>query len=337
MQDLNVEKQFAGDSQGSSVKPTPNDPPWSSAMAFLLWLISIGLIFFLPALFILPYLISKNIQISENPELTNAIIADPVAIAISLGATFAAHVLTMIAAWLVVTRYREFSFTEMLGWRWGGFKFWHGLLILIGVYAVAISLTTLLGSQENEMSKLLESSRSAVILVAIIATFSAPLVEEVIYRGVVYSAFQRTFKTPIGNYIEFLSYFGFIKYLIEKMRKIAFFQNARVAVENLQSKYHVHFAVIFVTMIFAGVHFPQYYPDYAQIISICLVSLVITIIRVKTDNLLPCIAFHLAFNGIQSAILIAQLYLPLPESLDALPENTSGIIHFVSSLTFFLI
>jgi membrane protease YdiL (CAAX protease family) len=46
--------------------------------------------------------------------------------------------------------------------------------------------------QENDLTRILKSSRLAVFLVAFLATFTAPIAEEVVYRGILYSAFQRT-------------------------------------------------------------------------------------------------------------------------------------------------
>ncbi len=292
MQEFNQEKQIEQSAPESEKKveasiieekPTPNNPPWNSFFAFLLWFTSVGLIAFVPSLIILAYLFSKNIKLSDNVELGKTLLSDPTAVVVGLSGTILAHLLTIVFAWFIVTKYNTYSFKEMLGWRWGGFKFWHGFVILIGVYAFALTMVNLLGAQENEMTRILQSSRTAVFMVAILATFSAPIVEEVVYRGVLYSAFQRTFNST--------------------------------------------FAVIIVTTLFAAVHIPQYLPDYATIISICFVSLVITLIRVKTDNLLPCIIFHMFFNGIQSVLMILQPYLPLPESLEAVPEKSSLFVY----------
>ncbi len=297
MQEFNQEKQIEqnevelSETRETSIiveKPSPNNPPWNSFFAFLLWLTSVGLIVILPSLFLMPYLFGKNIQVADNTEFRNFLFSDPTAVVISLGGTMVAHLLTLVFAWFIVTKYNTYSFKEMLGWRWGGFKFWHGFAILIGVYAVALTMINLLGSQENEMTRILQSSRTAVFMVAILATFSAPIVEEVIYRGVLYSAFQRTVNST--------------------------------------------FAVIIVTALFAAVHIPQYSPDYATIISICFVSLVITLIRVKTDNLLPCIIFHMVFNGIQAVLMILHPYIPLPETLNPVPEKAS----FFLSLPYFV-
>lgn len=194
--------------------------------------------------------------------------SDPNAIAIAIGATFFAHILTLILGWLIVTQLKKYPFFKMIGWHWGGFRFWHAILLLIGIFTAVLILSNVLGSADNEMLKILRSSRRAVFIVAFLATFSAPFVEELVYRGVLYSAFQKTFNKTV--------------------------------------------AVIFVTTVFASVHFLQYYPDYTSLISITLLSLVITLIRVKTDNLLPCVVFHTLINGIQSILLLLAPYLPEP-------------------------
>jgi membrane protease YdiL (CAAX protease family) len=130
---------------------------------------------------------------------------------------------------------------------------------------LAAALTALIGEQDNELMRILRSSRSAVYIVAFLATFSAPIVEEVIYRGIIYSAFYKAF--------------GVVT------------------------------AVIAASTLFAGVHFLQYNGDITALIMICLLSLVLTLIRARTGNLLPCIVLHTVFNGIQSLLLILQPYI----------------------------
>ena len=263
---------------------SPNNPPFNSGFAFLLWFSSVLFILVVPVFFVIPYLIYRGVSVNDQAAMQKAITDEPNAVLFGLGGTILAHLLTIILAWVIVTKFNRYSFREMLGWNWGGFKIWHGVVILIGVYAVALALSGLLGSSDNEMLKILRSSPQAVYLVAFLATFTAPIVEEVVYRGVLYSAFQRTF--------------------------------------------NVAAAVILVTLIFAIVHVPQYYPDFATITSILLLSLILTLIRVKTDNLLPCIIFHTVFNGIQSILLLMRPFLPA--SMDPLQEPTvQTIIHLL--------
>ncbi|CAN5387830.1 hypothetical protein BH10ACI1_BH10ACI1_13540 [soil metagenome] len=257
--------------------PSPNNPPWNSWMALLVWLVSVVSIVVLPFLFLIPFLLMKNVNLSDQSALSDLLIKDPNAIILNIAAIFPAHLLTLLGAWLIVTRYRQFSFFEMLGWRWGGFKFWHGFLILVGFFIVAMVVSNFFPEQENELTQILKSSRTATILVAIMATFTAPIVEEIVYRGVLYSAFQRAFGVTA--------------------------------------------AVVSVTFLFAVIHVPQYYPSYSTIILIFLLSLILTLIRVRTKNLLPCIALHFAFNGIQSVILIAEPYLPKsPTEVQEIPN-----------------
>jgi membrane protease YdiL (CAAX protease family) len=68
-------------------------------------------------------------------------------------------------------------------------------------------------------------------------------------------------------------------------------------------------AVILVTLLFAVPHVPQYWPNIAVILSITLLSVALTVLRARTGRLLPCIAVHFVFNGIQSAIIVAEPYL----------------------------
>ncbi|MGI8469952.1 MAG: CPBP family intramembrane glutamic endopeptidase [Pyrinomonadaceae bacterium] len=116
---------------------------------------------------------------------------------------------------------------------------------------------------------MLESSRIVVFPIAFMAIFTAPLVEEVIYRGILYSSLQR--------------------------------------------KVGIVYAVIIVTLLFGLVHVPQYSknfsPDFSALIPLFLLSLTLTLIRVRTKNLLPCIVLHTIFNTVGSLSIILEPYL----------------------------
>ncbi|MEK7723819.1 MAG: CPBP family intramembrane glutamic endopeptidase, partial [Acidobacteriota bacterium] len=248
---------------------SPDNPPWSIWAAIGVWFASVLFIILLPNLFVLPYLAKQTFNLADAEKLKEFAQSDPTAIMLQLGAVIPAHLLTILLGWLVVTSFRKYSFKEMLGWEWNGFKIWHSIVIFVFFYLVALSLITIFGDVENDFERMLKNSRLAVYFVAFFATFTAPLVEEMVYRGLLYSAFQR--------------------------------------------KFGVSLAVVFVTLLFTLVHVPQYslnqVPDYASVITILLLSLTLTLIRVRTNNLLPCIVLHTVFNGIQSALLVAEPYL----------------------------
>lgn len=272
--EVNLQMDFPNDN------PAPNNPPWSSWAAFFVWFASVGFIVVIPGLFVFPYLAGQGIQFADKARLTEFLQNDPTTILISVIAIIPAHILTLVLAWAVVTKLNKFSFFETLGWKWCGFNWWNYLLILVAIFAIAGITSYYFPEQDNDLLKILRSSRAAVYVVAFIATFTAPLVEEVVYRGVLYSALQKSFGVPIG--------------------------------------------VFLVTVLFSAVHVYQYYPSYSTISLIVLLSLVLTLVRVRTKNLLPCVILHTIFNGIQSLLLILQPFL---ENIGA-QEKAAAFIHF---------
>jgi len=171
--------------------PIPNDPPWNSLEAIGLWIASVLLIVIVPAIFLLPYLASLDPPITDAQQIVEFAKNDPTSIFLQIFSILPAHLLTLALAWMIVTRGRRYSFRQTLGWERGGFRWWHYCIILIGFMVVAAGVTVYFPEQENELLRILKSSRSVVFIVAFVATFTAPIVEEVVYRGVIYSAFQR--------------------------------------------------------------------------------------------------------------------------------------------------
>jgi uncharacterized protein len=263
------EKQFTD-------QTVPNNPHWHPVVAVLVWLASVGFIFVFQSVLVFSFLINREMNASgvnvaeavenlRSMDLPTMLKKDPTLILIAISSVIIAHLFTILLAWMVVTKFGKVSFTEALGWKWNGFRVWMCFVIVALFYFYAAGMSWLFGSQDNELKQILESSRNAVYIIAFMATFSAPLVEEVIYRGILYSAFRKS----LG----------------------------------------VTFAVTLTTALFAAVHVPQYYPDLATILTICVLSLVLTLLREKTGNLLPCIVLHTIFNGSQSILLLLQPYL----------------------------
>ena len=249
----------------NTLPPTPNNPPWNSGAAFGVWVASIFFIFALQTLFVGIYILQNRDKFNDFGNLAEALKNNVGVNIYAIISVIPAHILTLLLCWLVVTNFRKFSFKQTLGWRFEKFKIWY-IFVLTGLFlAGAAGLTTYFGETDNELLRILRSSQYIVYLVAFMATFTAPLVEEVVYRGVMYSAFQRTFNPPT--------------------------------------------AVILVTFLFAIIHVPQYYPDFVAIGVICVLSLTLTLIRAYTNNLLPCIALHFVFNGVQSLFLVLQPFV----------------------------
>jgi membrane protease YdiL (CAAX protease family) len=112
------------------------------------------------------------------------------------------------------------------------------------------------------------------ILVAFFATFTAPLVEEVVYRGLLYSAFQR-----------------------------------RVGVALATVFVTILFTAVHVPQYSLGAN-----PDFAALIALFLLSLTLTLVRARTGNLLPCIVLHTIFNASQSILVVIQNFFTVNRS-----------------------
>lgn len=248
---------------------SPNNPPWNSGVAIGVWLLSVAAIVIFPAFFIIPYMLMNRGMTAE------AFQTDNTAIILNLAAILPAHLFTLLVAWFVATRNRKYSLSQTLGFESGGFRWWHYPIVLFFLFAIAAVVNFFIPEGDNELLKILRSSYAATILVAVFATFTAPLVEEIVYRGILYSALQRTMGAA-----------G---------------------------------AIAVVTICFASVHVLQYWGSPGTILMICLLSLVLTLVRWKTDNLLPCIVLHTIINGLQATLLVAEPYLPKPEPVGIEP------------------
>jgi len=256
----------------------PDNPPWNGWLAIADWILSVLFIVVVPAVFLFSYVISQGIIIRDKDAITDFVFTDPTAIVLQLAPVILAHILTLAAGWLIVTRFNHYSFRKTLGWDMGRFRIWHAVLLTAVFYGFAFLMTTAFGKVENDFERLIDGSRIAVYLVAFLATFTAPLVEEVVYRGVLYSAFQRKFG----------------------------FTLAVIAV------------TILFTIVHVPQYSQNSVPDYASVITLLFLSLALTLIRAGTGNLLPCIILHTVFNGIQSIFLLAQPFLesdktPIPD------------------------
>lgn len=168
----------------------PDNPPWGVLQAFLTWLLSVFLLF-LPQLFALPY-IAVRYQ-GERPTI-EMLLRDKTFILIIIIGILPAHLLTLAVAWAVVTRFGRISPAEVLGWSWPrNFRLWHSVGLASLLFILAGVIIYKFGGQETDLERILQSSRAAALITAFIAVATAPLVEEVVYRGLLYSALQRVF------------------------------------------------------------------------------------------------------------------------------------------------
>jgi membrane protease YdiL (CAAX protease family) len=253
--------------------PDPNNPPWGFPAAFGLWLLSIGLVVFVPFLLVLPYAFNQGMA-PGTPEQTQAFVqflsTDKTSIILQIAALLPIHLLTMLMVWALVTGFGKRPFASTIGLGWGNVSLGMGLVICVGLgvtlFVIGSVIAKVLGGDKpTPLEQIIQSSWMARYLVSFFAVATAPLAEEFIYRGVLYAPLQRA-----------------------------------VGAKG---------AVIIVLAIFTLIHVPQYLPNLGVIFAVFLLSVALTLVRAMWGRLLPCVLIHLVFNGITALILVFEPYL----------------------------
>jgi membrane protease YdiL (CAAX protease family) len=177
------------------VETDPNNPRWGLPVAVFTWLGSVFLLFITQVLIVLPYARYRNPGASGEV-LMRFSSTDPTAILLLIISVIPAHLLTIGLIWAVVTDFGKRPFWRAIGWSWSEkLGFWSSAGLAVMLMFMGLVLTKLIGGNPTELDHIVSSSTAARYTTVIIATATAPLVEELIYRGVLYSALQRAIGT----------------------------------------------------------------------------------------------------------------------------------------------
>ena len=185
--------QTFGESGETNVLPSPIEANFSNPMfvpaSLLLWLLSILAVFILPAMVALPYILFRYRGVSN---VAQSMSTDPTVLLLTVIGVIPAHILTFVGAWAVVTRWRRRPFWRTIGWSFGPtWGFWPSVGLAIALYFVGAILAKLIGGEPTDIDILVNSSFAVRLLLAVVATTSGPLVEEIVYRGILYPSLQR--------------------------------------------------------------------------------------------------------------------------------------------------
>lgn len=151
--------------------------------AFLVWGVSGGFLLSLE----LVYRAFIWLTSRKMPDLQ---LTRPIVIA-SLALTLIMHLVAFGASWLAVTRVGRRPFWQTLGWSWHPrFRWYHAVGVAILMAVVIPLLEILLPHKETELEKILKMGMAVRLMIVFLAVVTAPLVEEVVYRGALYSSVE---------------------------------------------------------------------------------------------------------------------------------------------------
>ncbi len=192
------QESFAGYEEGPlrpAAAADPDNPQWGVAAAFGVWLASLALMLFFPLVAVVPYVFFYY-RGQDFASAAESLAKDPTALLIGIAATLPIHLVTLALVWAVATGFGKRPFWQAIGWSWPPLLagwIWTlfcaaaALVLLLGSAALA----HLLGVNKTPFEEMLESSPGALFATAFLATATAPLVEELVYRGMLYPALRR--------------------------------------------------------------------------------------------------------------------------------------------------
>lgn len=174
----------SADDQTLITVPDPDRPHWGLLGGVAIWVLSIAI----PNVIGLPFLFGEREQIAAG-------VVGPKVVLVSVLATGAGHLLIILVCWAIVTQFGKRPFFTTLGWHWGQLSVPMRFVLVLGTILAVLVVSGLLRfilpeTQNTTFLEMLKSSNAARYIIAALAVVSAPFVEEVVYRGMLYSGLR---------------------------------------------------------------------------------------------------------------------------------------------------
>ena len=181
-----------------AVQPTKGDT-WVSAWtdvgaSFGVWIASVVLLLIVPLIYSLPYLVYRIAK--YGPPTPEALATDKQLIFYSVIGIIPTHMLTFVIVWLLITYGGRRPFWKNIDFDWPTnsnpmLVTLVSALVATLLFLLALGITSLYGERKTDLDLLIESSIYTRVATAFVAVATAPLVEEVIYRGLLYKTLEK--------------------------------------------------------------------------------------------------------------------------------------------------
>ena len=196
--------------------PKPQKAEWLTAWADVgiavgTWFVSVLFLLFIPVIYALPYMIYRIAKTGAPSPAELA--SDKMLIFFSVAGILPTHVLTFVLIWVVVTYAGRRPFLKNIGFEWPPNSS-HAMTTLLSVvvaivlFSLAFLITMLYGERKTDLDLMIESSIYTRFATAFVAVVTAPLVEELIYRGVIYKALEKAAGVAVAIVIVSLLFAG---------------------------------------------------------------------------------------------------------------------------------
>ena len=182
-----------------TIQPPPAQAPWVSAwrdvgVSFGVWIVSVVLLLVVPLIYALPYLVFKIAKF--GPPTPEALGSDKQLIFFSVVGILPTHMLTFVIVWIVITYGGRRPFWKNIEFDWPKnmspvVVTLLSVLVATLLFLLALGVTSLYGEHKTDLDLLIESSLYTRVATALVAVATAPLIEELIYRGLLYRALEK--------------------------------------------------------------------------------------------------------------------------------------------------
>jgi membrane protease YdiL (CAAX protease family) len=181
----------------------PDNPRWGALAGIGIWFASIAALVLASILGAFLYLIiykARGGEIPGDPDGLNQVLMSPSSILVQIIFTILGHILTIAICWAVATGLGKRSLKESIGWDWNEPSAFKKIGIIVGTVVLSIAIFQVVprfipNSKTTPFDDMLKASNAVRYVVAFLAVFTAPLVEEFVYRGLLYSPLKRTIGT----------------------------------------------------------------------------------------------------------------------------------------------
>lgn len=172
---------------------SPEQKVLNLVKALLTWFLSVVLLIVGSLILAVPYMIYVAATQATDAQ---SLVQDKTVIFLSILGVIPLHLLTVVAVWAIYTNWGKIPFWKTLNFTWpkgvspSQTVLYCAVLSLL-LLGIGMVINYFIGGPKTDIDKLIESSTQARLATVFLAVLTAPLVEELIYRGTLYPAWEK--------------------------------------------------------------------------------------------------------------------------------------------------